>query len=257
MAIAIPAPLNHPLIPASLDCPLGLGAQKLAATVPLVRWLAAPDLAEGLQVIEYPDHAIFVGLKPGTYFVGAVAGDSLDWCKVTVAGRTSSVDLSWIGNLIPSWGTLLAGVKNSAVIGLWAMLLWIAFNWPTPTPVDPPKPAPIPGDGFRALFVYETSELNKLSQSQFDALCGADFRAYLNSKCALGADGKTREWRIWDKDIDTTGETKLWQDAMKNALAAPNFKTPYAVISSTGKTVFSEPLPDGDLLAWIKQWGGK
>lgn len=263
-------------LPAEAKIELGKAAKIAAAPPPgtKIRWLHAPDLDGCLQIFEYDDHVVVNALAPGEFYLGAdTAEASAVWTKVTVSGGKSSIDFSWVGKLIPSWSTLSTGAKQSAIMGLGALLLWLVTNWghipwptpgpgptppgPTPTPVPPaPTPAPIPGDGFRVLIVYETGDLSKLSKAQLDALYGADFRAYLNAVCATGADGKTKEWRIWDKDIDTSGETKLWQNAMKDALANPSFKTPYAVIS-TGKTGYSGPLPEGDLIAWIEQWEGK
>lgn len=127
---------------------------------------------------------------------------------------------------------------------------------PTPVPpvppVPPPSPAPIPVDGFRALIVYESAELGKMPAPQTNILYTKDIRDYLNSKTVKGTDGKTGEWRIWDKDVDTSNETKLWQDVMKR----PRTAVPWIVIS-TGKDGFEGPLPAtvADTLALLKKYG--
>lgn len=125
-------------------------------------------------------------------------------------------------------------------------------NPPVP-PVPPPSPAPIPVDGFRALIVYESAELGKMPATQTNILYTKEIRDYLNSKTVKGTDGKTGEWRIWDKDVDTTNETKLWQDVMKR----PRTAVPWLVIS-TGKDGFEGPLPAtvADTLTLLKKYGG-
>jgi hypothetical protein len=79
-------------------------------------------------------------------------------------------------------------------------------------------------------------------------------RDYLNSKCVVGPDNKTREWRIYDKDVDTSGEAKLWRDAMKRERKT----IPWLVIS-TGKGGVERELPANveDTLALLKQYGGE
>ena len=113
-------------------------------------------------------------------------------------------------------------------------------NPPGPTPPgpgpDPFNPPPIPGDGLRVLIVYESGDT--LPVGQHSILYGKTVRDYLNATCPVGPDGKTREWRIYDKDVDTTGESKLWQDALKR----PHPSIPWIVISN-GKTGFEGPLP--------------
>jgi hypothetical protein len=108
---------------------------------------------------------------------------------------------------------------------------------PGPKP-DPPSPAPIPGAGLRVLIVYETADSAKLPPAQQSILFGQPMRDYLNAKCVVGPDGKTKEWRIWDKDVATGSVTKLWQDAMKR----PRQSLPWVVISN-GTSGFEGPLP--------------
>jgi len=125
---------------------------------------------------------------------------------------------------------------------------------PKPPPPPPPGPLPpIPVDGFRVLIVYETAELSKLPKEQLPILYGPAVRDYMTSKAAVGADGKTKEWRIWDKDVTTANESKLWQDAM----ARPRTAVPWVIISN-GKTGFEGPLPanEADMLTLLKKFGG-
>ena len=126
-----------------------------------------------------------------------------------------------------------------------------------PTPIDPPNPPgpkpPIPLDGFRCLIIYETAEVQKLPSAQAQVLYAKQIRDYLDAKCAIGADEKTREYRIWDKDSDVTGAATHWQDAMKR----PRQSIPWILISD-GKTGFEGALP-ADVpatLELLKKYGG-
>lgn len=124
---------------------------------------------------------------------------------------------------------------------------------PTPTP-EPTPDAPIPVAGFRVLVVYETGEVAKLPKEQAAVLYAKQVRDYLNSKCVTGADSKTREWRIWDKDVDASGEAKHWQAAL-----ARNRKGVPWIIISDGKTGFEGPLPASvdEMLRLLKKYGGE
>ena len=123
---------------------------------------------------------------------------------------------------------------------------------PDPIP-DPISDVPIPYPGFRVLVVYETADLTKMPAAQQNVLFTKVVRDYLNEKCIAGADGKTKEWRMWDKDVATQGETKLWQDAMKRSRKS----IPWIVIS-TGKTGYEGPLPADVPAAMelLKKFGG-
>lgn len=122
-----------------------------------------------------------------------------------------------------------------------------------PGPIDPPDVAPIPVPGFRVLIVYETGDLPKYPKGQLAVLYGKEVRELMSVKAAKGDDGKTPEWRIWDKDVDTSGESKLWQDAMKR----PRGKLPTILISN-GTTGYEGPLPDTieATVALLKKYGG-
>jgi hypothetical protein len=128
---------------------------------------------------------------------------------------------------------------------------------PGPNPPDPPGPtpgpAPIPLEGFRAIILYESGEVSKLPVAQQNVLYAKSVRDYLNSKAVVGADGKTKEWRIWDKDVDAASEAKHWQDVLKR----PRTKTPWIIIS-TGKSGYEGELPDtvDKTLELLKKYGG-
>ncbi len=109
---------------------------------------------------------------------------------------------------------------------------------PPPPPPPPPNPPPIPSAGFRVLMVYDVTALSKMPKDQLDILYSTQMRDWLSSKCVKGADGKTPEWRLWDKDEDASHEAQLWQDAMKRDRKA----LPWLVVSN-GKTGWEGPLP--------------
>lgn len=124
---------------------------------------------------------------------------------------------------------------------------------PTPPGPTPPSPAPIPVDGFRVLIIYESADLPKYPAGTTAAMYSRKVREYMNNKCVKGTDGKTAEWRVWDKDVDTTNEAKHWQDAMKRERKS----LPWVIISD-GKTGYEGPMPDGEagLLDLVKKYGG-
>lgn len=120
---------------------------------------------------------------------------------------------------------------------------------PKPPEPDPDNPAPIPVDGFRVLIVEETAERAKLPAKQLNILFDKSIRDYLRAKCADSG----KEWAIWDKDVDTSNEPKLWHDVMKR----PRKSVPWLVISN-GKTGYEGPLPGTveETLKLLKQYGG-
>jgi hypothetical protein len=109
---------------------------------------------------------------------------------------------------------------------------------PKPPEPDPVTPAPIPVDGFRVMIVYETKDLGIYPGPQNAIFFSNKVRTYLDTKCVVGPDGKTREWRQYDKDVDMKNESQLWKDAF----ARPRGKLPWIVVSN-GKTGFEGPLP--------------
>lgn len=116
---------------------------------------------------------------------------------------------------------------------------------------DASPPAPIPGEGFRALFIVETSEIAKLPKEQLTVLTSRAIRDYLNLKCVKV--GSTPEYRIWDQNVNTANESPAWQAAMN----VKRDSLPWLIIS-TGKSGYSGPLPKtiDETLALLKKFGG-
>lgn len=147
---------------------------------------------------------------------------------------------------------------------------------PTPTPPTPPTPvtppAPIPEPGFRVLMVYQDSVFNTYSGNQRAVLSGEEVRNYLDTKAAVGPDGTTREYRIWDADIKgIENESKLWQAAFARPhpltarLTDPTNGTSKDVnvvwmIVSNGKEGWEGPIlpttPISEVMTILKKYGG-
>lgn len=135
-------------------------------------------------------------------------------------------------------------------------------NPPKPDPPVPPTPKPDPpivGDGLRVLILFETSDQSKLGKGHQSIIYGATARSFLGESTVLGPDGKTREYRIYDKDVVSTGDFQHWQDAIKRARGKindygapkpdpnkPGMTIPAVpwLVASNGKTGFEGPLPD-------------
>lgn len=123
---------------------------------------------------------------------------------------------------------------------------------PNPPPT-PSNPAPIAGDGFKVLMVYDALTLTKLPRAQQAIFYSADIRNYLNSKCTTGAAG-TKDWRVWTKTTDVSGEADYWQAAAKREQKS----YPWIVISN-GKTGYEGSLPNTveDTLKLLKTYSGE
>ena len=125
---------------------------------------------------------------------------------------------------------------------------------PDPKPPDPPVPPPGPVTDLRALVIYETADLSKLTPAQLNILYAKSVRDYLNAKTPLGPDGKTHEWRIYDKDVDLSADAPLWKELMSR----PRASTPWVVLHGGGKVLYEGPVPANvdEALALLKKWGG-
>lgn len=128
---------------------------------------------------------------------------------------------------------------------------------PGPGPKPPePKPdgkAPIAGEGFRVLVIYESAELPKLPAAQSAILYAASVRDYLRARCAKDADNPQGAWRMWDKDVDASAESQPWKDAMKRERKS----LPWVLISN-GRTGYEGPLPGTitETLTLLQRYGG-
>ena len=131
---------------------------------------------------------------------------------------------------------------------------------PDPPKPDPVTPAPIPAPGFRVLFMFEDTPegRNKLSPGQRWAILGGELRDWLDAKCVVSANGKTREYNIWDSKVDVSNAPKLWQDAMALSLRTYKGDLPFMVISN-GRTGVVRAMPKDQAEIWsiLKQYAGE
>lgn len=123
---------------------------------------------------------------------------------------------------------------------------------PSPKPDDPkpddPKPAPkdpapIPAPGFRALILYESADAAKVPPAQQLIMYGKPTRELLDRVCVAGPDGKTKEWRIYDKDVDTARVDPLWRAAVQRGVQKAT-TLPWLILSN-GETGYEGPLSAG------------
>jgi hypothetical protein len=147
----------------------------------------------------------------------------------------------------PYQARIIAVTAKAGKLSDFAVCILTVGDTPTPTPgptpgpgPEPkPDPAPLPdAKGLHVLMVYETGAT--LTPGQQGLIFGQAVRDYLNQKTPVGEDGKTHEWRIYDKDADTSGVPKVWQDAMKRERKS----VPWLLISNPGKGGYEGPLPE-------------
>lgn len=107
------------------------------------------------------------------------------------------------------------------------------------TDPDDEDAAPFPSTGMAVLITYESSRLNELTAGQRAIIFGGPTRRLLDAKTAMGPDGRTPEYRIWDDETDASAEREVWQKAM----AVPRQSDLWLAISNGRGKGFSGPLP--------------
>ncbi len=109
---------------------------------------------------------------------------------------------------------------------------------PTPDPPVPPVPPPVALP--KVLIIEESSERTKLPASQQMVILGKPMRDWLNAKCAPDpATDSGKGWAIWDKDVDASGASKFYQDALKQ----PRTSVPWVVVGDDTTISYSGALP--------------
>lgn len=121
---------------------------------------------------------------------------------------------------------------------------------PIPQPPIPNPPTPAPS-GFRVILVYESSM--QIPKAQVNALYSVQVEEYLNKKCAEGKRG----WRRFDKDIDVSNETPVFQALWK--VAKPQItKLPAIVVVNDSKgEVYALPDTEQQLLDFLVMFAGR
>jgi hypothetical protein len=118
---------------------------------------------------------------------------------------------------------------------------------PGPVVPTPPVVDPSVSSGFRAMFVYEST--NKLTKDQSNIMTSVRIRKYLDKVCTKGTDGQYKglpEYRFWDKDgkdaaKDSATIKKFWTD-LKPSI--DTVQMPFMAIRANGKDVVV-PLREG------------
>ncbi len=175
--------------------------------------------------------------------------------------------------------TVLISDNNKAVV-VGTVKVVAGTPAPDPSPTPTPDPTPTPADevpipnvtGLHVLVLYESGDASTLPAAQQAVLYGKTVRDYLNLKSPLGPDGKTHQWRMWDKDVDASNEQPLWQDALKRGLdkvknwiqpkdkdgkpVGPTKAVPWIIVSN-GKAGYEGPLPANvaDMMTLLKKYG--
>lgn len=136
----------------------------------------------------------------------------------------------------------LPGVLLVALVSFFAGRASDGFTFPRLpdfVPIVVPRPAPpFPVNGLTVLVTYESEKASSLTSGQRAILFGRDVRDFLDAKAAMGSDGRTREYRIWDDDTDASAESETWQKAM----AVPRQSEAW-VVAVGPKGWESKPLP--------------
>lgn len=144
----------------------------------------------------------------------------------------------------------ISGELNAPIVDRRTLMLG---EGPKPDPKPPePTPAPIAADGLHVLIVIESSDAAKLAARQVSVLTAKPIRDYLEARCPKV--GGVAQFRIWDKDVNTANESKLWQ----SAFGRPRGGLPWIVVSN-GKSGFEGPLPASveETLTLLKRFGGE
>lgn len=128
-----------------------------------------------------------------------------------------------------------------------------------PPHVDPPDVTPVVGKLW-VVIVKDGAHLSQLPSSQMQALLSTTVRDYCATHCQKGTDGKTPEFKTYDKDTDVSQQTPAIQKAFKLAvedLKRSGTNGPWLAVSN-GKTGYSGPLPltEGAVLDKLKVYGG-
>lgn len=129
-----------------------------------------------------------------------------------------------------------------------------------PGPNPPPDEKPIVVGKLWVVIVKDGANLSKVPASQVSAMLSVKLRDYCGTHCLSGTDGKTPEFKVYDKDTDVSQQSPAIQKAFKTAvddLAKSGTAGPWLTVSN-GTTGYSGPLPltEAALLDKLKSYGG-
>lgn len=199
-----PMPQPQSMLPMSIDAIPGQPSFLVAKVSGKIRWLIPPGTPAFVK-----EYGTELGIVPkvgaNDFYVGIVAGSvdlPCEWCLVK-CGR---------GPQPPPDPPM------------------------PPNPPNPPMPpAPIPLPGFRVMMVYDPATL---TTAQEGVVFGKKVRDYLQAKCVVGADNRTKEFRIYQTGIDTSAEVAWINNVMQRHPGQKSW-----MVVSDGKTGYDGPLP--------------
>ncbi len=214
-------------LPATLACEVGdLTSITADTNCKALSWKLVPRRGASLIAFKSEPLAVFSAKTPGEYIVICIGADKATpfaECVITVTGPQPPP--------VPPGPTP-----------------------PGPNPPGPtPGPAPLPGPGFKAMIILETSDLSKLPSKQVSVVTAKAVRDYLNAKTTPTTDGGKRGWYIVDQNISMEGESKVWQDALKR----PRTQLPWIILSD-GVSGYEGALPEdvNATMTLLKRFGG-
>lgn len=184
-----------------------------------------------------------------TYPTGVIAIDKGETLEIQVAPK-GALTIN-VKTLLPDWESKKFSTKFGSVN------VMIGEGGSVPIPPDPnpkppvPDPKPQPISAPWVLMVYESADIARYPSSQVSVLYGKTVRDYLNSICPYESDGKTRSWRVWDKDQPIENESKGWQFMMNR----PRATLPWISVGDGTRIAYEGPLPltPQDTISTIKK----
>lgn len=143
--------------------------------------------------------------------------------------------------------------------------VWFQIKSGTDPPPGPPTPGPGPDDQavvgkLWVVIVKDGARVSQLPASQMQVLLSTTLRDYCATHCLKGTDGKTPEFKVYDRDTDVSQQSPAIQKAFKTAvedLARSGTTAPWLTVSN-GKTGYSGPLPltETAVIEKLKVYGG-
>lgn len=166
-----------------------------------------------------------------------VPTDPLEALTAAVKALTLKIDL----------GFAQQSAENAAMK---ARLLALEQIKPIPPPDPPTPPAPIPLAGYRVLIVYDP---NTLTDAQQGIVFGKAVRDYLQAKCVVGNDGKTKDFWIIQSGLDVSAAPKWIGDVIQRHPGQRTF-----MVVSDGKTGYDGAIPANaeEAMNILKKIGG-
>jgi len=144
--------------------------------------------------------------------------------------------LGWLWENRPEWRTLLPYLIIAALLLRGGQGCDIRCDrLPIPDWVNP---IPVPKGDLRVVVIYESADEHKLPAGQRNIIMGQKFRDWVTAHCGK-SDGRTADFRAYDKDTDTANDYPWAQEAMKR----PRAELPWIVVIKGTSIVHEGKLP--------------